>query len=126
MKRFLIGLSLLAMAGSAPVMAQPGHDGNRGRGHEMRGDDGRGHDDRGGQRVMRHRGWGQDRGQDYHWRRGQQMGYNDWRGAERVDYRRYNLRRPPSGYEWRRYNDQYVLGAIATGVIASIIINAGR
>ena len=54
------------------------------------------------------------------------MGYNDWNNAERVDYRRYHLRQPPRGYEWRRQNDQFVLGAITTGVIASIILNSGR
>jgi len=54
------------------------------------------------------------------------MGYNDWNGAQRVDYRQHHLRQPPEGYEWRESNGQYVLGAIATGVIASAIIESGR
>ena len=54
------------------------------------------------------------------------MGYNDWNNAQRVDYRRNHLRQPPRGYEWRRDNDRFVLGAIATGLIMSVIINSGR
>jgi Ni/Co efflux regulator RcnB len=68
-----------------------------------------------------HNGWGQDRGAGYHWRRGQRMGYNDWRSAPPVDYRARHLRAPPRGYEWRQVNGQYVLAAAATGLIASII-----
>jgi Ni/Co efflux regulator RcnB len=73
-----------------------------------------------------HRGWGRDRGNTYQWRRGERMGYNDWYSAPRVDYRRYRLRRPPYGYEWRQYNDRYVLVAISTGLIMSVILNSGR
>ena len=83
----------------------------------------------GNQNRGRHRGWGQDRGNSYGWSRGQQMGYNDWNNSRRVDYRdyrRYNLRQPPRGYEWRRNDDRFVLGAIATGVIMSVILNSGR
>ena len=54
------------------------------------------------------------------------MGYNDWNYTRRVDYRRYNLRQPPRGYEWRRNNDRYILGAVATGVILSVILSNGR
>ena len=67
-------------------------------------------------------GWGHDRGNHHHWSRGQRMGYNDWRQARRVDYRRHHLRAPPRGYEWRESNGQYVLAAVATGLIASIIL----
>ncbi len=73
-----------------------------------------------------HRGWGQDQGSTHRWNRGERMGYNDWNGASRVDYRRYHLRQPPRGYEWRQQNDQFILGAIATGAITSIILNNGR
>ena len=51
------------------------------------------------------------------------MGYNDWNGARPVDYRQHRLRRPPRGYEWRESNGRYVMVAIATGLIASIILN---
>jgi Ni/Co efflux regulator RcnB len=74
-----------------------------------------------------HAGWGQDhQGGQHHWRRGQRMGFNDWSGAQRVDYRQHNLRQPPRGYEWRESNGQYVLAAVASGLIASIILSNGR
>jgi Ni/Co efflux regulator RcnB len=51
------------------------------------------------------------------------MGHNDWNGATRVDYRQHHLRRPPQGYEWRQSNGQYVMAAVATGLVASMILN---
>jgi len=132
MRQLMMGAMALSLLISPAVSAQPDHGPERGEEHgrgpeQGRGEE-RGHDQ--GQRWRNdhgpQRGWAQDRGQDYRWRRGQRMGYNDWNNAERVDYRRYRLRQPPRGYEWRRQNDQFVLGAIATGVITSIILNAGR
>ena len=76
--------------------------------------------------ANQHSGWGHDRGAGYHWQRGERMGYNDWSRARRVDYRQHHLNAPPRGYEWRESNGQYVLAAVATGVIASIILNSGH
>ena len=121
MKHLMIGVAAIALVFGQAASAQPGHDGERGRGYDRGYDRGAQHADNG-----RHNGWGQDRGNGHRWRRGQQMGYNDWNNAQRVDYRRYNLRQPPRGYEWRRQNNQFVLAAITTGVIASIIFNSGR
>ena len=73
-----------------------------------------------------HRGWAQDRGNTYRWSEGERMGYNDWYYAPRVSYRRHHLRRPPYGYQWRRYDDRYVLVAISTGLIISVILDAAR
>jgi Ni/Co efflux regulator RcnB len=50
------------------------------------------------------------------------MRHEDWDRGERVDYRQYHLRRPPNGYEWRMVDGNYVLAAVATGVIASVVI----
>ncbi len=58
------------------------------------------------------------------WRKGGYMAHNDWDHGQRLDYRRYHLRRPPHGYEWRNVNGRYVLAAVATGVIADIILNS--
>jgi Ni/Co efflux regulator RcnB len=151
MKKLVLGLLIAAMAvPAAPALAQRdrswsdqqreedaranqyqnrdrwnGDDGDR-RDDRARGD----HDDRRGDwrhnNRGRHRGWGHDRGYNYRWSRGQQMGYNDWRNARRVDYRRYNLRQPPRGYEWRRNDDRYILGAVAGGLIISVILRSGR
>ena len=73
-----------------------------------------------------HRGWNRDRGPNRSWGRGERMGYNDWNNAQRIDYRRYNLRQPPRGYEWRRSDDRFLMVAITTGVTASVILSNGR
>ncbi|MDD4947640.1 MAG: RcnB family protein [Gallionella sp.] len=39
------------------------------------------------------------------------------------DYRRYNLPPPPRNHQWVQVGPDYVLTAIATGIIASIILN---
>lgn len=72
----------------------------------------------------------QDHYQDHHqryvhhkdWRRGAHMRREDWNRGERIDYRHYHLHAPPRGYEWREVDGNYVLAAIATGVIASVIV----
>src|ERR1700728_2635249 len=73
-----------------------------------------------------HAGWAADQGASHHWNNGERMGYNDWSSAKSVDYRQHNLREPPEGYEWRESHGQYVLGAVATGLIASVIIDSGH
>ena len=60
------------------------------------------------------------------WHKGAKMRREDWGRGERVDYRAHRLNAPPRGYEWREVDGNYVLGEIATGVIASTIIAAGR
>jgi Ni/Co efflux regulator RcnB len=78
------------------------------------------------QNAGRHNGWAQDQGQSHHWNRGERMGYNDWSGAQTVDYRQHHLRHPPRGYEWRESNGQFIMAAVATGVVASIILDNNR
>ncbi len=73
-----------------------------------------------------HPGWGRDMGGGHHWAQGERMGYNDWHSAAPVDYRAHHLRAPPRGYAWRESNGQYVLAAVATGAIASIILASGH
>jgi len=55
------------------------------------------------------------------WKRGYHMRHDDWDRGERVDYHHYHLRQPPHGYEWREVDGNYVLAAVATGVIASVV-----
>jgi Ni/Co efflux regulator RcnB len=74
----------------------------------------------------------QDHDQDHHdnhqyvrhdeWRKGAKINHDDWNRGERVDYRHYHLHAPPRGYEWRQVDGNYVLAAIATGVIASVVV----
>lgn len=57
------------------------------------------------------------------WRRGEHLP-PQYRGqAYRVDYRRYRLPPPPRGYQYTRVNEDVVLTAIATGLIASVVFN---
>jgi Ni/Co efflux regulator RcnB len=52
------------------------------------------------------------------------MRREDWERGEKVDYRQHHLKSPPRGYEWRQVDGNYVLAAVATGVIASAIVAA--
>jgi Ni/Co efflux regulator RcnB len=63
----------------------------------------------------------------YHpWARGQRLGYYGDRYQE-VDYRSEHLRRPHRGYHWVRDDrGDYLLAAIAGGVIADVIFNSNR
>jgi len=60
------------------------------------------------------------------WRRGSHIRHEDWDRGERVDWHAHHLRRPPRGYEWREVDGNYVLAAVATGVIASVIVAASQ
>ncbi len=41
---------------------------------------------------------------------------NDWRG--------HGLRQPPRGYYWVQNGSDYLLAAVATGLITAVVINA--
>jgi Ni/Co efflux regulator RcnB len=64
-----------------------------------------------------------DHGYVHHeeWKKGAKMRQEDWGRGEHVDYKEHHLRAPPRGYEWRSVDGNYVLAAVATGVIASVI-----
>lgn len=123
MKRFLVSLAggmllvtTAAMAGPQSWHNDRGHHDDRGRhgNDHSRYDHGHGYyvaHDRG-----RHEGW-------YH--RG---GYVpvEYRGSRYVvsDWRARRLREPPRGYHWVRSDDgQFLLVAIASGVIADILLS---
>jgi Ni/Co efflux regulator RcnB len=56
------------------------------------------------------------------WHKGARISHDDWNRGEKIDYRHYHLNAPPHGYEWREVDGNYVLAAVATGVISSIIV----
>ncbi len=56
------------------------------------------------------------------WHKGAKINNGDWGRGEQVDYRSHHLSAPPRGYEWRQVDGNYVMAAVATGVIASVIV----
>lgn len=106
--------TLLAMGVATAASAQP-------RDHR--------YDHRGGPPPMaRHGGPGYDRGPgagpDHAWHRGDRLP-SQYRGRQYVvdDWRGHRLSAPPRGYHWVQNGGDYVLAAIATGVIASVLLN---
>jgi Ni/Co efflux regulator RcnB len=55
------------------------------------------------------------------WKKGSKMRDEDWKRGAHVEYKERHLRAPPHGYEWREVDGNYVLAAVATGVIASVV-----
>lgn len=58
------------------------------------------------------------------WTRGSYLPRTYWSYGV-SDYGRYHLRTPPRGYHWVRAGNDYVLAAIATGLIMDVIVNGG-
>ena len=56
------------------------------------------------------------------WHQGAKINRADWNRGQQIDYRTYHLNAPPNGYQWRAVDGNYVLAAVATGVIASAIV----
>ncbi len=79
------------------------------------GQQGNGYQGQGG--YGRQDNWGGHDG----WRQGGRIDRDDWRRGQRIDYRRYNLREPPRGYEWRQVNGDYVMAEIFGGLIAQLM-----
>jgi Ni/Co efflux regulator RcnB len=140
-KHLIIPALVTALLGaSAASFAQDRYHGDRGDGSRYsqrdRSDrDGDRRDDRrdgyrayGGGRAG-NEGWGEERrwngaGPDHSFRRGDRLPQR-YRNHQYVvnNYREHHLRPPPRGYHWVQTGGDYVLAAIATGVIADLIIN---
>ncbi len=101
-------LLVAAVAVPAISMAQEEHHDDRRT--EQRHDNQR-HDERGA-------------GPDHSWHKGDRVPaeYRDKR-HEVADWKAHNLRQPPRGYHWVNVNGDYVLAAVATGVIADLLLN---
>jgi Ni/Co efflux regulator RcnB len=78
-----------------------------------------------GRPVAAHEGRGA--GPDHAFYRGGRLP-SEYRGRQYVvdDWRGHHLSAPPRGYHWVQAGGDYVLAAIATGVIASILLNANN
>ncbi len=126
MKRIIgsvLALSLLA-SGGAFAAGQDDHDRDRDP-QQVRKNQ---HDDRGRQQARNddHRDDRHDNGRHAgprHYKRGERLA-SDHRGDRVPDYRKHGLKAPPRGHEWRRVDNQYVLIAVATGMISSVIANS--
>lgn len=113
MKRFILAATAVLALGvpmAAPAFADPPRSH---RDYDNRGDDRRDHDRR-DYRADKHT----------HWRVGGRIDRDDRRYRE-VDYRAHRLREPPRGYHYVRdaNTGDIVLAAIATGLIAALIVN---
>jgi Ni/Co efflux regulator RcnB len=109
-KTLASALLVAAIALPAISMAQDRDDKHDDRRTEQRHDEQR-HDERGA-------------GPDHSWHKGDRVPaeYRNKR-YEVSDWKAHNLRRPPSGYHWVNVNGDYVLAAVATGVIADMLLN---
>ena len=131
MKRLLIATTALTLL-IAPVSGafaqgwNDRHDDHRPNARTMRHDNDR-HDfdryDFGRRDFNRRDNDRHDFGQHRGWYKGGHIDRRDWNRGVRVnDYRRYHLSRPPRGYEWRQVDNNYVLAAAATGLIAALLL----
>jgi len=111
---------------------QRGYD-NRGydnRGYDNRGYDNRRYDNSGydyrhyGYREGGYRGRDRGVGPNHSWYRGDRLPY-EYRTRHYVvdDWRSHHLYAPPRGYHWVQSGGDYLLVAVATGIIASILLN---
>ncbi len=100
---------VLAAAAALPAFASAQDDHRDDRRDDHRAE--QRHDDRGA-------------GPDHAWHKGDRIpdAYRDKR-YEVTDWRSHHLSAPPAGYHWVQVNGDYVLAAIATGVIADILLN---
>ena len=102
---------------------------------DQRGYDNRGYDNRryenSGYEYRNHgfheggyRGQGRGVGPNHSWYRGDRLPY-EYRTRHYVvdDWRSHHLYAPPRGYQWVQSGGDYLLVAVATGIIASILLN---
>lgn len=138
MKRIIAAIAALALAAPAVASAQSW---NGGGGHHGGGYNGGGYYNGG----SRYNGGGRSGGgyAQQGWR-----GDRDWRGGRSnyrsagwysrgsylppyyrgyavSDYGRYHLRQPPRGYYWYRTGNDFVLAALATGLIYDLATSGG-
>jgi Ni/Co efflux regulator RcnB len=129
-------LAALTLAASGAAFAQPdgrgrpddrGPHGNEWRGgprpDDRRGPDGPGHGPGRGPGVARGNPHAHDHGPGAHYQRGGRLP-PEYRHRQYVvdDWRGHRLSQPPRGYHWVQAGGDYLLVAIATGVIAQVLL----
>ena len=127
--RTLPGLLLAtALAIPAVSMAQGRDDRQNDRHDDQRAAPQQQHDDDHRAAQQQHPDRHDDRavrgaGPDHNWHKGDRIpaSYRDKRYEVR-DWKARHLRQPPRGYHWVSVNGDYVLAAVATGVIAELLL----
>ena len=128
MKTRLIASTILALtiAASGSAMAQRGNDHNDRNDRHDRNDHGQQHDNDGRNDDARKfkRDNSRGGGPNHDLRRGQRLNqeYRDNRYVVN-DWKNRHLSAPPRGQHWVRAGNDYVLAAIATGVITQILLS---
>ena len=128
-----IGILIAALSTAGLAQASPGHGNGHGNGHGQKhghhdkNHHGNGHHDRGGDRDYRdhYRDHAYHDRDDHHgWHKGGRLAdhyYRDDRYWVR-DWHARHLREPPRGHRWLNIDGDYVLAAVATGVITAIVL----
>ena len=133
---------VLGLVGTTGAEARPGDDDRHGPGpragnphhdkHDKHGKKGPPHHARG---PHHERGWGPRPHAPAHGVRHGAGPHHDWYRGGRVpamyrtphyvvgDWRGHHLAAPPRGYHWVQYGGDYLLVAIATGVIAQLVLS---
>jgi len=124
LKTVAAAILALSMAASGNVFAQRNQDrnerGNSGHAKQML----RGHRGQPQQRMHDERRDGRGAGPEHNYYRGQRLP-PQYRTSEYVvnDWRGHHLSAPPRGYHWVQSGGDYVLVAIATGIILQLLLS---
>lgn len=125
-KTLAIATAVLTLAGGSAALAQPYGGYTQGYGQSYERGYGYDRDHRSYDRD--HRGYDTNRydrndrrGEYRRWSRGDRLPSSYRSSRYAVDYRRHHLRAPPRGYQWRQVDNNYVLAAVASGLILEII-----
>ncbi|MDH4571519.1 RcnB family protein [Salinicola acroporae] len=113
-----IGVLIAALGTAGIAQADPGHGHGKGHGPQGKGPHGHDHHDRhtrGHDGYRDHRGWHEGGHLADRYYRDDRYWVRDWHAR--------HLREPPRGHRWLNIDGDYVLAAVATGVITAIILN---
>jgi Ni/Co efflux regulator RcnB len=119
-------MAVTLLTGQMAVAQNRGND--QGQRNSDRRDDGR------QQNQNRNNGRGNGRNNDQRWERGAGPDHSYYRGGRMPpqyrsqryvvdDWRGHQLSAPPRGYHWVQSGGDYILVAIATGVILNLLLN---
>lgn len=125
-KMIVSALIAISIAASGSALAQRGNDNHDRNDHNDRNDHGQQHDNDGRRDDARKfkRDDSRGGGPKHDLRRGQRLSqeYRDKRYVVN-DWKARHLNAPPRGHQWVRAGNDYVLAAIATGVITQILLS---